>query len=124
MGTIETTFDRSKDLTTFTASGTLTLDHFREYLANYYDVEVTKFVLWDLTKADLTTLKSTHLEELAQSIYRISEMRKGGKTAFVHDESFVLGIGKMFQAYSMMRELPFEVLSFKSIDEAKQWLGV
>ena len=48
----------------------------------------------------------------------------GGKTAFVHDESFVLGIGKMFQAFSMMRELPFEVQTFKSINEATAWLGV
>ena len=121
---IKTTYDLAKDLTIFTASGTLTVDYFREYLASYYDGEVTQLILWDLTKADLSTLKSTHLEELVQIIYRLSEVRRGGKTAFVHDESFVYGIGKMFQAFSMMRELSFEVLTFKSIDEAKVWLGV
>ena len=124
MGTIETTYDLDKDLTIFTAKGALTTDNFHDCLVTYYAGEVTKLILWDLTKADLTTLKPTHLEELAQCIYQISEMRKGGKTAFVHDESFVHGIGKILQAFSMMRGLPFEVLPFRSIDEAKAWLGV
>ncbi len=124
MGTIETTYDLNKDLTIFTAKGALTTDNFRECLVPYYAGEVTKFILWDLTKADLSTLKPTHLEDLAQSIYQMSEVRTNGKTAFVHDESFAYGIGKILQAFSMMRGMPFEVLPFRTIDEAKEWLGV
>ena len=124
MGTIETTFDRPKELTIFSANGILTADDFREFLASYYEGEVTPFVLWDLTRADLSALKTRHIKEIAQSIFRISEVRRGGKTAFVYDKSVEYGIGRMFQAYTQLEELSFEALSFKSIDEAKAWLGV
>lgn len=124
MGKIETTIDLTRDLTTFTASGTLTANYFREYLTAYYDGKVTRFVLWDLIEADLSALKNRHIKEVAQSICRISEVRRGGQTAFVYDKSFEYGIGRMFQAYSQMEMLPFTAKAFKSTEEAKAWLGV
>lgn len=99
MGTIETTYDLPRDLTIFAGSGTLTVDNFRECLASYYAGEVTGFVLWDLTRADLSTPQTTHLEELAQCIYRISEMRRGAKQHLFMTSPLCMASEKSFRRF-------------------------
>ncbi len=120
---IDTHYDHAKSLTTFTATGKMTVDDFHDFLERYYVGQVTRFILWDLTRADLSAFKTADIKEVAQCIVRISEARRGGKTAFVYDQSLEFGIGRMFQAYSQMADMPFEVQAFKSLVEAKAWLG-
>ena len=62
--------------------------------------------------------------EIAEKMSRISQVRRGGKTAFVYDRPLEYGIGRMFQSFSEMADMPFEVQSFQSFEEAKAWLGV
>lgn len=114
----------AKDLTTFTAVGKLQVTDFRDWLTHYYAGEVTRTILWDLTAADLSAFRNSHIKEVAQAIARISQERRGGKTAFVYQPTFEYGIGRMFQAYSQMEDLPFEVQAFKNLVEAKAWLGI
>ena len=124
MGRIATEYDRSRDLTLFKAVGEMQVTDFRDCLEAYYGGEVTRFILWDLTQADLAAFKNRHIKEVAQVIAGISGARRGGRTAFVYDKAFEYGIGRMFQAYSQMEEMPFEVQAFKTIVEARAWLGV
>ncbi len=124
MGQIETEYDRPRELTTFKVIGPMKVADFKDCLAHYYGGDVTRLILWDLTRADLSAFRNSHIKEVAQSIARISEVRRGGRTAFVYDKSFEYGIGRMFQAYSQMEEMPFEVRAFKNMVEARAWLGV
>ena len=124
MGSISATYDLEKDLTIVTASGTITADVLRDWAVNYYKGQITSLILWDVTKADLSDIQGDQLMKIAEAIRPISEVRQGGKTAFVYDKPLEYGIGRMFQAYMEMENMPFEAQTFKSFDEAKQWLGV
>ena len=124
MGQIELKCDPPRDLTIFQVTGQMQVADFKNALADYYRGDVTRLILWDLTRADLTAFRNRHIKEVAQGIARISEARRGGRTAFVYDESFEYGIGRMFQAYSQMAEMPFEVRAFKGLAEARAWLGI
>ena len=124
MGTISATYDTDKDLTIVTAEGVITADDLLDWGNNYYEGQITSLILWDVTNADLSTLQGDQLRKIAEAMSRVSEVRRGGKTAFVYDKPLEFGIGRMFQAYSEMEDMPFEVQSFQSFDEAKAWLGV
>ncbi len=124
MGQIETRIDHARDLTTFRVVGEMQVADFHDCLEAYYAGTVTRLVLWDLTRADLSALKTGQIKAVAQDIARISEARRGGKTAFVYDMAFEYGIGRMFQAYSRLEEVPFEVQAFKGLVEARAWLGI
>ena len=124
MGTITATFDKEKDLTTVTVSGMVTADDLRDWGVRYYQGQTTALVLWDVTQADLSAVEGDQLREIAGVLKRISEVRRGGKTAFVYDKPLEYGIGRMFQSYSEMENMPFEVQAFRSFDDAMEWLGV
>ena len=124
MGTISATYDNEKDLTIVTVEGVITADDLLDWGNSYYEGQITPLILWDVTNADLSTLQGDQLRKIAEAMSRVSEGRRGGKTAFVYDKPLEFGIGRMFQAYSEMEAMPFEVQSFKSFDEAKAWLGV
>ncbi len=123
MGQIVTQIDPPIDLTTFKVVGKMKPDDFKDCLRRYYAGKVTRLILWDLTEADLSAFRNSHIKEVARHIARISEARRGGRTAFVYDRSFEYGIGRMFQAYSQMEDMPFDVQAFKRIVEARAWLG-
>ena len=106
MGQIELKCDPPRDLTIFQVTGQMQVADFKNALADYYRGDVTRLILWDLTRADLLAFRNRHIKEVAQGIAQISEARRGGRTAFVYDESFEYGIGRMFQAYSQMAEMP------------------
>ena len=124
MGTISAEYDTEKDLTIVTAQGLITADDLLDWGNHYYEGQITQRILWDVTNADLSALQADQLQEIAENMSRISEVRRGGKTAFVYDKPLEYGIGRMFQAYSEMEAMPFEVQSFQSFDEAREWLGV
>lgn len=124
MGTISATYDTEKDLTIVIAEGLITADDLLDWGNNYYQGRVTSLILWDVTNADLSTLQADQLREIAENMRQISEVRRDGKTAFVYDKPLEYGIGRMFQAYSEMEHIPFEVQSFQSFDEARKWLGM
>ncbi|MDJ0811539.1 MAG: hypothetical protein QNJ01_15660 [Desulfobacterales bacterium] len=124
MGTISAKYETEKDLTIVTVEGVISADDLLEWGNSYYEGQITSLILWDVTKADLSGLQSDKLRKIAEIMSRISEARRGGKTAFVYDNPLEFGIGRMFQAYSEMEDMPFQVQSFRSFHEARKWLGV
>ena len=124
MGSISAQYDPEIDLTIVTAKGMITADDLLDWGNRYYKGPITQLILWDVTNADLSALQADQLKQIAENMSRISEARRGGKTAFVYDKPLEYGIGRMFQAYSEMEDMPFKVQSFQSFDEAREWLGV
>ncbi len=124
MGTISAKYETEKDLTIVTVEGVISADDLLDWGNSYYEGQITSLILWDVTKADLSGLQSDKLRKIAEIMSRISEARRGGKTAFVYDNPLEFGIGRMFQAYSEMEDMPFQVQSFRSFHEARKWLGV
>ena len=122
MGTIETKFDRSKDLTIVKAVGKMTADDFREWNEGYYPGDVTLNCLWDLTQADLSEINTGNLRDDATLTKSLCDKRKGGKTAFVTENTLGYGLCRMLEAFYDLQHVPIEVQVFKTMDDAKVWL--
>lgn len=123
MGNIETTYDLPKELTTFKVVGNMKAADFFDCLARYYAGHVTRLSLWDLTEADLSSIATDEIEDFAEYARHLAEIRKGEKTAIVCCGTFEFGLGRMFETYLELAGLPLEVSIYRSLENAKKWLG-
>ena len=124
MEAIETTYDFSRDLTLVTARGGLTAEHFLDWVTEYYHDQVTTLILWNLTDADLSDLRTDEISLIALQTKNVMNALKGGKIAFVHENPLDYGVGRMLEAYMEIEEVPLTFRAFYKIDEASHWLGV
>jgi hypothetical protein len=124
MGNIETQLDLANDLTIITADGKMSASDFQKWTASYYTGRVTSLAIWDLTRADLSDINSDDLREDAVRTKSLAGARKGGKTAIVSRKPLEFGLGRMLEAFYKIEDMPFDVQTFHSIDEAKDWLGI
>lgn len=124
MGSISATYEIENDLTIVTATGKLNADDFHTWMVKYYAGQITSLILWDLTGADLSGFTNSEVRVIAQHTKQISNARKGGKTALVFAEVLEFGMGRMFEAYSEIEQMPFEFRTFQSFDKAREWLGI
>ena len=79
-------------------------------------------VLWDLRKASLVGISSRQINEAINSIMPYAEKRAGGKTAFLISNDPDYGISRMIQTLIDVKNIPFKVEIFKTIDEAVKWI--
>jgi hypothetical protein len=120
---IETQLDKSKKLTIFTVSGTLTASEFASAIRSFYAGEVTLYSLWDLRKGKIKATDDD-VWNLARSASTLNlTSRRGGKTALVADKGRPFGLARMYQLITDTMTLPFEIKVFNSIEEAHNWLG-
>ena len=124
MGSINAITDKTQDLTIVTAAGQLTADDLIDWVTHYYAGDVTRFILWDLTQANLSAISFEEVEAHAKSFNRLADSRQGGRSAFVFGSDLEYGLGRMYQALSEIENVPIAFQTFRNIDEARQWLGV
>ena len=104
-----------------TASGVLTdadlLEHQAKLLADScFDRSFNQ--LWDLTEVSQVEVSSQALRTLARS----RSFEASARRAVVAGDDLVFGMGRMFQM--LHDEAPEEMQVFRSLDEARQWLGL
>ena len=114
----------SKDLTVIRAVGKMEADDFRQWTTDYYSGAVTLLHLWDVSGADLSDLTVEDIEEDIIVTRNVSEMRRGGKTAFVTSNDVDFGISRMGEMRYEMEIGSIAYQTFRTIDETKRWLGV
>lgn len=130
MGTFETTYDPSRNLTTVKVSGLVTEDDFWRWVGDFYAGPVTSLVLWDLVQADLSDMVPAITDEdISEHVRQVNEaaaeVRKGGKTAFVvsdNIDAFRLSI--RIESLANAFGSPFARKTFTNMDDARKWLGV
>lgn len=124
MAQIDVSIDREKDLTVFTVTGALTADEIIECALEYYEKQPTKLVLWDASFGSVHNITSGEFRRIARAMKRLTSMRAGGKTAFVGEYDVDFGMGRMYETYSEIEQLPVVYRTFRSRDEAERWLGI
>jgi hypothetical protein len=124
MGSIETTKEVSSELTVNIVKGQIMYGDLVKWIANYYSGTVTKFILWNFTEADLSDITVEEFKNIAEVVKRKSDLRIDGKSALVFSKDLEFGLGRMFEVFSESEDIEFEFKSFRSITEAKKWLGV
>jgi hypothetical protein len=120
---IETQLDKSKKLTIFTVSGTITALEFANAIRSFYAGDLTLYALWDLRNGKIESTDND-VWNLARSVSTLNlSGRRGGKTALVAGEGRPFGLARMYQLITDTMTLPFEIRVFSSIEEAHNWLG-
>ena len=124
MGSIETVKDFDKKLTTNIAKGEFSCDELLDWVRDYYSGAVTELILWDFSKADISKITNEEFQKIANEVKKVSNTRAGGKTALVFSQDIGFGLGRMYETFSDISNMPFGYRSFRSISEAKHWLGI
>lgn len=126
MGTLETTYDLSRDFTVVKAVGKMTVEDSHDWADAYFAGTFTSKLLFDVTETDLT---ETMIEELVEAVTGTKQLgecvRCGGKIAVLIMESTPgYDFGRMPLSSDEICDTPYEWQTFTSMIEALEWLGV
>ena len=120
---IETQLDKSKNLTIFTVSETVTAREIASAIRSFYAGDVTLYSLWDLRQGNIEPTDD-EVWNLARTVRTLNlSIRTGGKTALVAGKGEIFGLASMYQHIADTLTLPFEIRVFNNIEEAYDWLG-
>jgi hypothetical protein len=87
---------------------------------------MTRDVLWDYRLADLGGLSRDDLERLVCVGLKYRDRhaeRAGGRTAIIASEDLAYGLNRVSSARTRMEGYPFEVRTFRTAEEAGEWLA-
>jgi len=116
--------DRAANVTTYECEGKLSVPEITEAVQALYEGVPTSNILWDLSSADTSELRTDDIQGIASFVKRRAHSRVGGKTAIVAGGDLSFGLSRIYEAYAAMEGQQSEVRTFRSVDEAKQWLKV
>ncbi len=114
--------DSENDMTVFTVIGKVTANELVAVISDFYENSVTSNILWDLTKSDLSEIRSSDVELITNLSVKYAEKRSSGKTAIVGSDDLTFGISRMYEMTKEIAKLPFETKTFRDIDKAFKWL--
>jgi hypothetical protein len=117
--------DKARNLTVFTVSGDVKADEILSALKAFWEGEVTLNVLWDARGASGIDLESFHMEAFADFSSHYGDRlkdRQGGRSAIVSPTDLEFGLSRIVEISQSLRDSPFEIKVFRSIDDAKEWL--
>jgi hypothetical protein len=122
MADIEAIIDDENSLTVFTIEGELTAEEIVHYSCEYYDKKPTMLVLWDGTRGSVRKISNNGFQEIAIQMKNCTSKRKGGKTAFVGKSELDFGLGRVYEAFADIEQLPIAYRTFKTVEDAREWL--
>ncbi len=126
---IVTTHDTARGITIHTAAGPLTFREVIGTLEGFYGRDdLPDRVLWDGRDATIAHLTHDELERIATYPKRWRRPDKplpGGKRAIVVSTDLDYGLARIVDLVQGLArdELPYEVRTFRSLDEALHWLA-
>jgi len=115
--------DHDKQLTIHTVTGEPSFEEGMATFKKFYGGKPTQNVLWDFRKASLSRISAKEIEAILDYIQQHAEKRIGGKTAILVSKNLEYGISRMVQTFTELKDIPIETKTFRSIEEAIQWLG-
>lgn len=126
---IKTRVEKEKNLTIHTATGSLSFSEIVKTLEGFYKSEhYTDNVLWDGRGATIAELSHEQLQELA--VYSRKFRHQGiplkvGKRALVVSSNIDFGLARIINSFkdTLGEDIPFEVRTFRTIEEGMKWLA-
>lgn len=124
MASITSLHDREKSLTVYKVKGLLSAEEMISAIKTFYTENMTFNVLLDLTEADLSLISTDEIIQIVREIRTYADARAGGRTALVFSTGLEYGLGRMSEAFYEMENIPIEIRSFRSLEQAEAWLGI
>ena len=122
METITKRVEPENDLTLFVVVGKLTRDELVRTIHDFYESSITLNVIWDLTRCDLSQASTKDVEQVAFLSADYADTRRSGKTAVVGSDDLTFGLARMYELNKNLSNLAFETQSFRTIEEAYNWI--
>lgn len=119
---IEAAIDSKKQLSIYTITGNISDEELAKEVELFYLNDPTPLVLCDFRNSDVSGLSNAFFQRILYISKKYEHKRKLGKTAFVVNDDISFGLGRMYQSYSEIYDLPIVSRIFKDFDEAKDWL--
>ncbi len=115
--------DDDKQLTLYTIIGNISVEDLMTALKRFYEDRPTTNVLWDFTNASGTPPSSQEKDAIFDFIKKHSNKRSRGNIAVIAPQNLGDKMSKMVQEGTMELNLPLQIETFQSIEEALQWFG-
>ena len=107
---------------TIASDGICTADDMVQSINEYYPSSGDRFILWDLMRADVSSLTEEGFARIASAALKTLPPRESRKTAIaVANRSSYLIMSKYINK-AVSERLPAEYSVFTNFDAAKQWL--
>jgi hypothetical protein len=124
---IERQVDEAARITRLIVVGEVNAEEMRQAIEQFWEApRLTQDVLWDYRQADMNKLRRNELEELVRVGLRYRHRhveRTGGKTAIVASSDLEYGMMRASATLTKMESYPFEVRTFRTVEEAEAWLA-
>ena len=124
MASIISSHDRENSLTVYKVKGLLSAEEMIIAIKTFYTENMTFNVLLDLTEADLSLISTDEIIQIVREIRTYADARAGGRTALVFSTGLEYGLGRMSEAFYEMENIPIDIKSFRSLEQAEAWLGI
>lgn len=124
MGSITAERHPAHNLTIFRIKGTVNADELLEELRSFYGQDPTRFTLWDFTSAHLSNISTEDISIIAEFVITNRNADQNGRSALVFASDVDYGIGRMYDTQFEIEQSQALRRSFRSIDEAMNWLGI
>ena len=125
MSTINTTFDIEKDLTVHEIVGKLSSGDIIDKLKDYYTGDkITSLVIRIFLEAEVSAITSADLRKILYYTKEYAHSRTSGKSALVVSKDLGYGLARIFEAFVEFEKFPFELRSFRTLKDAKEWFAI
>ena len=119
---IKTEVDESLRLTCQRCKGKIIVAEIAEVIQKFYKAGPTLHVLWDLSEADLSSVKSAEIEGLVRIVMLSVHSRAGGRNAIVSPTDISFGLSRVYQSFAEAKDQMTQTRVFRTEDEARQWI--
>ncbi len=123
---IQFQFDSTRNILRITIQGAFSLAGFQntmEQITQSEEYSPDIHALWDLREMDFSTIDEAYWRKILE-IRKKHPQRSAARLAHVVHGDFAYGMMRMYQILSTLHsnELKQQVMVFKDIDEAEQWI--
>ena len=115
---------KDQDLTVFVVTDELPIEELWQTVKSSLAGEPTSKSLWDARETKGIPGYPKNIGNLLSYTKRHGQKRPPGKTAIVTSTARYFGLTKVTEAISEILEIPWEFRSFRTIEEAVEWLDV
>jgi hypothetical protein len=96
------------------------LEFYRELMYKH-EIDKIESIIWDATNLEVAHVTINEMDNTIEFIKRASAKRRGGKAAWVVNDKFGFGMGRLFEIKSE-EKLPINIKVFYTVDEAQKWI--
>jgi hypothetical protein len=115
---------KDQDLTVIFMTGNIPPGELLEALKAFYDGSPTADVIWDFREVTGGVLTAEDIREIFDCSMENLEKRQSGRTAFVAPADYEYGLARMTSTIGELRDVPWELQAFRSVEDATRWLDV